>query len=52
MKIGKKLYVTNRKAWRSWLSKHYRSEKEIWLVYYRKDSGKPRIPYDDAVEEA
>lgn len=52
MKIGKKLYVTNRKAWRSWLSKHYKTEKDIWLVYYRKDSGNPRIPYDDAVEEA
>jgi uncharacterized protein YdeI (YjbR/CyaY-like superfamily) len=22
------------------------------LIYYKKDSGRPRIPYDDAVEEA
>jgi len=46
------LYVTDRREWRAWLRKHYRSEKEIWLVYYKKHSGKPRIPYNDAVEEA
>jgi uncharacterized protein YdeI (YjbR/CyaY-like superfamily) len=34
------------------LKKHYKSEKEIWLVYYKKHTGKPRIPYNEAVEEA
>lgn len=52
VKIGKTLYVTDRKSWRSWLAKHYKSEKEIWLIYFRKESGKPRISYNDAVEEA
>ncbi len=52
MEIGKTLYVVDRKAWRQWLSKNYKSEKEIWLIYYKKSSGKPRIPYNDAVEEA
>ncbi|MBN2126900.1 MAG: YdeI/OmpD-associated family protein [Candidatus Diapherotrites archaeon] len=52
MNLGKTLYVTDRKAWRLWLEKHYDSEKEIWLVYYKKNSMKPRIPYNDAVEEA
>src|SRR5690349_5809492 len=52
MELGETLYVTNRKQWRSWLSKNHKTKKEIWLVYYRKDSGKPRIPYNDAVEEA
>ena len=46
------LYVTTRKEWRDWLKKHYRSEKEIWLVYYKKHTGKPRINYNEAVEEA
>lgn len=46
------LYVTNRKEWRSWLKKNYNKEKLIWLIYYKKHTGKPRIPYDDAVEEA
>jgi uncharacterized protein YdeI (YjbR/CyaY-like superfamily) len=52
MQLGKTLYVADRKAWRTWLSRHYRKEKEVWLVYYKKASGKPRIPYNDAVEEA
>ena len=52
MKIGKTLYVTNRKDWRLWLQKNHNKEKEIWLIYYRKSSGKLRIPYNDAVEEA
>ena len=46
------LYVTNRREWRDWLKKHYKSEKEVWLVYYKKHTGEPRIPYNDAVEEA
>jgi uncharacterized protein YdeI (YjbR/CyaY-like superfamily) len=34
------------------LRKHYRSRSEIWLVYQKKHTGKPRISYNDAVEEA
>jgi len=52
VKITKTLYISSRKAWRDWLKKHYKAEKEIWLVYYRKQAGKPRISYNDAVEEA
>ncbi len=52
MELGKTLYVTDRKAWREWLEEHHETENEIWLLFYRKESGKPRIPYDDAVEEA
>jgi uncharacterized protein YdeI (YjbR/CyaY-like superfamily) len=52
MQIGKILYAPDRKTWREWLRKNYRMEKEIWLVYYRKEAGRPRIAYNDAVEEA
>ena len=48
----KTLYVSDRKKWRAWLRQHYKTEKEIWLVYYKKGTGKPRIEYNDAVEEA
>lgn len=47
-----KLYVTNRQDWRKWLKENYKDKKEIWLVYPRKHSGLPRIPYNEAVEEA
>lgn len=52
MQLGKTFYAKNRREWGVWLSKHHRTAPEIWLVYYKKASGKPRIPYNDAVEEA
>jgi len=50
--ITKQLYVTSREEWREWLENNYDKEKEVWLIYYKKHTGKARIPYDDAVEEA
>jgi len=36
------LYVTERKDC-GVLAKHHKTDSEIWLVYYRKETGKPRI---------
>jgi uncharacterized protein YdeI (YjbR/CyaY-like superfamily) len=52
MEITETLYVKTRTEWRNWLKKNYKTSKEIWLIYFNKDSGKKRIPYDEAVEEA
>jgi uncharacterized protein YdeI (YjbR/CyaY-like superfamily) len=52
MKITQTLYITKRKDWRAWLKKHYKTKKEIWLVYPKKGTGRTRIEYNDAVEEA
>lgn len=52
MQLGETLYVKDRRAWRRWLEKHHKTAREIWLVYHTKASGKPTIPYNDAVEEA
>lgn len=49
---GKLLHVSTRSLWRAWLRKHYHTEKEIWLVFFKKHTGKQRISYNDAVEEA
>jgi len=48
----KTLYLSDRRKWREWLREHYKTEKEIWLVYYKKETAMPRIEYNDAVEEA
>jgi uncharacterized protein YdeI (YjbR/CyaY-like superfamily) len=45
-------YTSDRKEWRAWLRAHYKSADEVWLVYFKKGSGKPRLSYNDAVEEA
>ncbi len=46
------LYAKNRGELREWLQKYYKTEKVIWLVYFKKQTGKSSIPYADAVEEA
>jgi len=46
------IYMRSRAAWRAWLEKNHRTKKEIWLVYYKKHTGKPTVTYNDAVEEA
>lgn len=45
-------YAPDRAVWRQWLAAHHRTESAVWLVYYKPASGKPRVSYDDAVDEA
>ena len=51
-KTTEKLYAASRDEWREWLEKNHKTKKEVWLIYYKKHTGKPRVPYEDAVEEA
>jgi uncharacterized protein YdeI (YjbR/CyaY-like superfamily) len=51
MDVGKTLKVKDRLEWRRWLAKHHADTKEIWLVYYKKTSGKSGITYEDSVLE-
>ena len=48
----KQIYQRDAKSWRKWLGAHYDKSQGIWLIYYKKHSGKPRVPYNEAVEEA
>jgi len=48
----KEYYAKDRAAWRKWLEKNHAKEDGVWLQYYKKDSGKPRVAYIDAVKEA
>jgi uncharacterized protein YdeI (YjbR/CyaY-like superfamily) len=52
MDVGETLAVKTPAEWRRWLAKHGQNKKEIWLVYYKKTSGKSGISYDESVEEA
>lgn len=52
MKITKTLYARNRSDWRKWLSKNHAVEKDIWLLFFLKESGKPHVSYNEAVQEA
>lgn len=46
------LSFKDRKAWRSWLSKHHASSQGIWFVFYKLHSVQKSIPYEDMVREA
>lgn len=52
MDVGKTLYVGSRDQWRKWLTRNHKKAKEIWLVYYKKASGKPTLSVGEAVDEA
>jgi uncharacterized protein YdeI (YjbR/CyaY-like superfamily) len=39
-------------AWRKWLEKNHGREDGIWLVMWKKESGRARLEYDGLVEEA
>lgn len=52
MEIDNPLYCPSRLEWRKWLEQNHAKEKEVWILRYRKDSGKPSVSYNDAVEEA
>ncbi len=49
---NKEIYCSNRSEWHGWLAKNSMTETGVWLIYYKKHTGKPRVSYDDAVEEA
>ena len=48
----KTFFAIDRKAWRKWLEKNHANSPDVWLIYYKKTSGKKRLEYNDAVEEA
>ena len=48
----KQLYLKTRDEWRKWLAEHHQTERELWLVFFKKETGKPSLEYDASVEEA
>ena len=48
----RQVYVKTRDEWRKWLAEHHQTERELWLVFFKKETGKPSLEYDVSVEEA
>ena len=44
--------AASRIEWRAWLEKNHATETEVWLVYYKKHTGKLSVSYLDSVREA
>jgi uncharacterized protein YdeI (YjbR/CyaY-like superfamily) len=45
-------YPKNRQEWHRWLIENHNKVSGIRLIYYKKNSDKPRVEYSEAVEEA
>jgi uncharacterized protein YdeI (YjbR/CyaY-like superfamily) len=46
------LHFETRKAWRAWLARNHARVAGIWMLYYKKHTGRLSLAYADAVEEA
>ncbi len=46
------VHPASRDQWRAWLQTNHTRSEGVWLVSYKKATGKPRVEYDEAVEEA
>ena len=52
MEKTKTLSAKDREAWRTWLEKNGARDKKVWLVFYKKHTGRSTFSYEEAVEEA
>jgi uncharacterized protein YdeI (YjbR/CyaY-like superfamily) len=52
IELSNALFFKNRDEWRTWLEKNHRTSNEVWLIHYKKSSGKKSLNHFDAVEEA
>ena len=46
------IHPLTRGEWRAWLEENHGRAEGVWLLTYKKATGKPRVEYDEAVEEA
>ena len=45
-------HPTSRAQWRAWLAAHHGEAAGVWLVSWKKATGKPSVAYAESVEEA
>lgn len=46
------VHPLTRAEWRAWLAANHTRQQGVWLISFKKSTGKPRVEYDEAVEEA
>lgn len=46
------IHAESRAQWRSWLERNHEHASGAWLVSWKKASGRPYLPYTEAVDEA
>ncbi len=46
------IHPKSRAEWRAWLARHHAQAEGVWLIRFKKASGRARMDYAEAVEEA
>ena len=52
MKITKEFFAATAAEWETWLGQHQATETEIWLIFYKKHTGKTGLDYESSVRSA
>jgi uncharacterized protein YdeI (YjbR/CyaY-like superfamily) len=48
----KPIFFPSPAAWRAWLEDHHAETAELWVGFYKKDSGQPSITWPESVDGA
>jgi len=46
------VFFESARAFRDWLQAHHATERELWVGFYKKGSGRTGLTYQEAVDEA
>jgi len=47
-----RVHAETRQEWRQWLIGHHDREAAVWLISWKKATGRPAVGYEDSVREA
>ncbi len=50
--MKEEIFFKNRAEWRKWLEQNYTLAQGIWMIMYKKHTGRECIKYEEALEEA
>jgi len=48
----KPLFFATPADWRRWLARHHKSERELWVGFHKRVTGRPSITWPESVDEA
>lgn len=46
------VYPRSPEEWRAWLEDNHQKAASVWVIFHRKNSGKPSLTWSEAVDEA
>lgn len=52
IQITETFYPKSKEDWQEWLDENHKDKKEIWVVFFKKSTGKQTVTIQDAIDEA